>query len=305
MADRILLTGSTGFLGKIITAELQKLGYEVLTIGKHYHNTIQADLSKGEFKIANAGKIEVVIHAAGKAHEQPRSPEEIKAFYDVNYEGTKYLCNALLASKTKPASFVFISTVAVYGLDEGEMINEDTALNGTTPYAKSKICAEQWLQSWANDNAIQLAILRLPLVAGPNPPGNLGAMIRGIGTGRYLSIGRATAKKSIVWAADVAGIVPIAAKNGGVFNLTDGYNPSFAELETGIANVLGVRKARNVPHGLARILAFGGDLIGRRSPINNNKLRKITSTLTFDDSRARKILGWQSTPVLDKLENMI
>jgi len=305
MAGRILLTGSTGFLGKVIAVELQKQGYELLTLGKHHHNTIKTDLAKGEFEMENPGKIDIVVHAAGKAHSHPRSPEEIKVFYDVNFEGTKCLCNALIASRAKPAGFVFISTVAVYGLDKGEMLNEDTALNGETPYAKSKIQAEQWLQEWAKTNGIQLAILRLPLVAGPNPPGNLGAMIRGIGNGRYLSIGRAIAKKSVVWAADVASIIPVAAEKGGIFNLTDGYNPSFGELETGIAGILDVKKAKKVPHGLAKVLALGGDLMGKRSPINSNKLRKITSTLTFDDSRARKILNWRPVRVLDKLQDMI
>jgi len=305
MAGSVLLTGSTGFLGKVIAAELQKQGYEILTLGKHHHNTIKADLAKGEFEMENPGKIDFVVHAAGKAHSHPRSPEEIKVFYDVNFEGTKHLCNALVASASKPAGFVFISTVAVYGLDKGEMLDEDTVLNGETPYAKSKIQAEQWLQGWGKTHNIQLAILRLPLVAGPKPPGNLGAMIRGIGNGRYLSIGRAMAKKSVVWAADVAAIMPIAAQKGGVFNLTDGYNPSFGELETGIAHVLDVKRARKVPHGLAKVLAFVGDLMGKRSPINSNKLRKITSTLTFDDSRARKILNWQPNRVLDKLQDMI
>ena len=305
MAGKVLLTGSTGFLGKVIAAELPKQGYEVLTLGKHHHNTFRADLAKGEFELDYNGDIDIVVHAAGKAHSSPHTKEEIQAFFDVNFEGTKKLCNSLVAANIKPKSFVFISTVAVYGTDRGEMIKEEHELAGNTPYARSKIQAEQWLREWEKLNGIRMAILRLPLVAGPKPPGNLGAMIKGIGNGRYLSIGKAAAKKSIVWAGDVAGIIPVAAEKGGVFNLTDGYNPSFSELEVGIANILDVKKAKKVPYSIAKLLAFGGDLIGKRAPVNSNKLRKITSTLTFDDSKAREILDWQPTRVLDKLLEMI
>ena len=53
----------------------------------------------------------------------------------------------------------------------------------------------------------------------------------------------------------------------------------------------------NLPRFAAVILAKIGDLIGNSFPINSNKLSKITSTLTFDDSKARLAFGWEPTPV--------
>jgi nucleoside-diphosphate-sugar epimerase len=305
MTGRVLMTGATGFLGSIISSELIKQGYDILTIGKHESNTFMVDLVQPDFHISYQGKIDMIVHVAGKAHSVPRTKQQEQKFFDVNFEGTKNLCNAIMEAEIKPASFVFISTVAVYGQDKGEQIREDYPLLGKTPYARSKIMAEQWLTEWANINEIKLAILRLPLVAGPNPPGNLGAMIKGIGTGKYLSIGNADAKKSVVWAGDIAKIIPVAAQKGGIFNLADGYDPSFGELETGIAGILDVKKPRKISFAVAKILALGGDLLGRRAPVNSNKLRKITSTLTFDDSKARSELNWRPVAVLDKLPEMI
>ena len=89
--------------------------------------------------------METVIHLAGKAHIVPRTNEEIKTFYDVNYQGTVNLCKSLELVGI-PKSFIFVSTVAVYGCEEGENIDETHPLNGTTPYAKSKIMAEKFLQ---------------------------------------------------------------------------------------------------------------------------------------------------------------
>jgi nucleoside-diphosphate-sugar epimerase len=305
MAGKILMTGATGFLGKVIISELSGQGYEVLTVGKRDTDTFKANLAHGNFKLPYSRNIDIVIHAAGKAHSVPRTEEEEKEFFDVNFEGTRNFCNALIATGIKPTGFVFISTVAVYGLDEGEAVTEDAPLQGDTPYAKSKILAERWLQDWAGCNNIKLAILRLPLVAGPNPPGNLGAMIKAIKSGKYLSIGNASAKKSVVWAGDVAKVIPIIAFKGGTYNLTDGYDPSFGELEKAMIAALKANRVKKVPYWLARLFALVGDLLGRRAPINSDKLRKITSTLTFDSCKALTLLNWQPKRVLDKIQEMI
>ena len=55
----------------------------------------------------------------------------------------------------------------------------------------------------------------------------------------------------------------------------------------------------NMPLWLARIFARFGDLLGSKAPLNTNKLKKITSVLTFDDSKAREAFGWNPTPVLE------
>ena len=81
-------------------------------------------------------------------------------------------------------------------------------------------------------------IFRLPLIAGPNPPGNLGVMIDGIKKNRYFNIDEGRAHKSIVMAEDVASWIAAVAPIGGTYNLTDGYHPSFAELAALIANQL-------------------------------------------------------------------
>ncbi|MGZ3766514.1 MAG: NAD-dependent epimerase/dehydratase family protein [Mucilaginibacter sp.] len=305
MHQTILITGATGFLGSILCQQLSSDGFAIIKFGRGLNNDICGDLSGSDIKLNTELNIDYVVHAAGKAHVVPRNEMEAREFYDVNFKGTQNLCRALLSLTIRPKAFIFISTVSVYGVDEGDLIPEEHALGGNTPYAKSKIMAEQWLRTWANENGITLSILRLPLVAGPNPPGNLGAMIRGIRSGKYLSIGSASARKSVVWAADIAKIIPTVAETGGTFNLTDGYNPTFGELETSMAAALRVNKVKRIPYGVAKLLARIGSLLGKRSPINTDKLNKITSTLTFDDSIARKFINWRPVQVLDKISEMI
>lgn len=303
MLNNVLLTGSSGFLGGILDEELTNKGIVVTRLGRSIGQDIRVDI-QNPFTIAEK-RIDVVIHAAGKSHFVPKTKDEAHSFYRTNVEGTKNLCQALERSGTLPKGFIFISSVSVYGLDEGYNIPESAPLNGKTPYAESKILAESWLTEWAEGHNVILGILRLPLIAGANPPGNLGAMIRGIKTGKYLSIGEATARKSVVWARDIPRFISSITQKGGVYNLTDGYHPTFGELEESIASALHKQKPTKVPYWVAKVLAKVGDRAGLGFPINSDKLQKITSTLTFDDSKARKELGWNPTPVLSKIEEII
>lgn len=299
----VLLTGSSGFLGTVLQSSLTNQNYNVITLGRASSNNINFDLQTGVPVIDTA--IDVVVHAAGKAHVVPRSEAESQEFFQVNFEGTKNLCQGLVKSGTHVKSFIFISTVAVYGLEEGQLISENQPLKGETPYAKSKILAEAWLKKWAKEHNVTLGILRLPLIAGLNPPGNLGAMIKGIHTGRYLGIGKSNARKSVVWAEDIAAIIPKVAEVGGTYNLTDGYHPSFKELEDGIAAASGKKQPMHIPVSVAKTIALFGNLLGSNSPITTNKLHKMMSTLTFDDSRAREKLDWHPSSVLQKLPMII
>lgn len=301
----LLLTGSGGFLGKVIQATVKD--YNIINLTK--------DIVEGQcegrvdvrfpFQFKAGQNIQTVFHAAGKAHVVAKKDAEKEEFYRVNLEGTKNLCQALEKLDQLPKSFVFISTVAVYGVDKGQSIDENHPLKSTTPYADSKIRAEEWLAQWATKHEVRLSILRLPLIAGPKPPGNLGAMINGIKSGKYLSIGEANARKSIVWAEDIARIIPHLTEKGGIYNLTDGYHPTFGELEEVITAELKRSKPIKIPFWIAKGLAIAGDIVGRSFPINSEKLLKITSTLTFDDSRARRQLGWNPTPVLSRISKII
>lgn len=83
-----------------------------------------------------------------------------------------------------------------------------------------------------------LGIIRPSLIAGCNPPGNLGAMIQGIRNGRYLGIAGSRARKSVLMVQDIASLVPLLAEKGGVYNVCDSYHPSFRELEAVICKQL-------------------------------------------------------------------
>ena len=102
---------------------------------------------------------------------------------DVNFKVVKEFVAQVKEKVGVPKALVFISTVAVYGCEFGDLITEEHPLNGDTPYAKSKIMAEEYLSEWCKKHGVSLGILRPSLLAGKNAPGNLGAMVNGVRKG--------------------------------------------------------------------------------------------------------------------------
>ena len=290
---RIGLTGKTGFLGNIIYKILSE-DHEVHSIGRRDSSFLY------DFKSVRSTfpTIELIIHCAGKAHVLSNKNHQ-NDFFTVNVTHTENLLNSLSISNKVPIYFILMSSVSVYGQDTGNSINESHPLDAKDPYGLSKIQAENLVLEWCQKNKVICTILRLPLVVGQNPPGNLGAMIKAIQKGYYFNIAGGNAKKSMVLAEDVAKSILKVAPIGGIYNLTDGYAPSFYEISICISTQLKKSKPVNMHFGVAKLAAFFGDFLGSKAPINTNKLRKITSDLTFDDSKARASFGWNPTPVLE------
>lgn len=297
---KLLFTGASGFLGNNISS-LLKEKYDITTIGLTSQDDYKVNIAI-DAPVLN-GSYDLVLHAAGKAHSVPRTTEESNVFFDVNLQGTKNLCVALEKSGI-PKAFIFISTVAVYGCDAGEEITEEYPLLGDTPYALSKIQAEEYLQDWCKKHHVMLGIVRPSLIAGPNPPGNLGAMINGIKSGKYLSIGGGSCKKSVLMVQDIAHLIPLLAEKGGVYNVCDTYQPTFRELETVVTKQLGKGMPLSIPYWMAKLMALVGDCLGRRAPINSLKLNKITESLTFSNAKAVRELGWKPMSVLENFRIM-
>lgn len=299
----VLLTGATGFLGSRLYEDLA-LSHDVVTLSRQAmgNQPIVCDLAKTTPDLTGHC-FDFVVHAAGKAHAIPRHRRDLVGYEALNTKGTERLVTALERLPALPKSIIYISTVLVYGRSEGILLDEQTPLGATNAYGRSKARAEAIVQLWAERVGIQSTILRLPLVVGDQPKGNLATMINAIRRGYYVRIGDGLARRSMVRADDVAAVLEQAATVGGTYNLTDGYHPTIAELENAIAQAVGRRTIPTVPYYVAKGAATLGDginaLIGRKFPLDSIALQKLTSSLTFSDDAARQVLGWKPRPVLD------
>ncbi len=289
----LLLTGGSGFLGKIIAKEL---GFQSLDLlGRNKNSGIICDL---ESQVPLLKYYKTIVHAAGKAHLSPTNKQESQSFFNLNVNGTSNLLKGLELN-TPPEHFIYISSVAVYGLTEGTLINESQPLNAKDPYGESKIKAEEMVLNWCKANKVCLTILRPPLIAGPNPIGNLDDMIRAIKKQYYFNIGSGDIRKSMVLGSDIAKVIPLISPVGGIYNITDGYHPSIQEISFLIADQLKLRKPFSLPLALVLSISKMGSLfVGEKFPLNSGKLKKLLSELTFDDSALRKRINWAPTSIL-------
>lgn len=294
---KVLITGSNGFLGRHLTSfYLEQNVFELNRYSGDYKVSLENEIPKFN------EEYDLVIHAAGKAHSIPKTESQKQSFFDVNVTGTVNLLKGLEASGL-PKEFVFISSVSVYGLESGCNIDENFALLANDPYGKSKILAEHEVQKWCIENNVVCTILRLPLLIGTDASGNLHSMITAIKKGYYFNINGGIAKKSMLLVNDVGCFISKASSVGGVFNITDGYHPSFYELSQIISIQLGKKgKVKDIPFWIVKWIAFVGDIMGEIIPVNSKKLKKLNSDLIFNDSKARIVFKWTSVKVLEKFK---
>ncbi len=289
---KVILTGSTGFLGSLIKTKLLKFkNIELIELSN------EMDLvNLNSLKPLESIKIDIVIHCAGLAHTKKKT----SAFYQINHLGTKNLLTVL--TKNSPQNIIFISTVAVYGEESGNLIKENHPLNPKDYYGKSKLLAENEIINWADKNNSNYLIFRPSLIVGENPKGNLKKMIDGIKKGYYFNINNGGARRSMILAEDLAELIITSFDKTGIYNICSDENPSYFELSNKILNNLRInRKPLNLPYYLCKIVGKLGDLI-TILPFNSKTFVQLTSSLTFDNNYAKKKLKWAPKSILENFK---
>lgn len=281
--EHILITGAGGFIGRRLCVHFAAAGHMVHGVQRSVEVTdgvqqlVCADLSATVPELPV--RYNTVIHAAGLAHVRGKDDELERRMHDVNVTGTRNLCVALERVGV-PDRLLFVSSVAVYGCDNGLDIDERHPACPTTPYGRSKLQAEQYLAAWCQKHKVQLTIVRPVLIYGPDAKGNLQDMRRGLASGRYLSIGNGSgALKSIVMVQELVNRIAQLLDRPGIYNIC-GRDMGFRDIERMVCRDGDYRIPMTIPLWLARLLARIGDLLPR-APITTQRLNKIIKPLTY------------------------
>jgi len=168
---------------KNIYTEVYKFMKILITGTKGYIAQSFADYYTGETRLINlrdnswrdisfAG-YDAVLHTAGLVHTRETRRNQYD-YYIINRDLTLEVANK--AKKDGIRQFVFLSSISVYGLTTG-IITTNTPTEPTTHYGRSKLAAESMLTALADDT-FRVAILRPPMVYGPNCPGNFASLCR-------------------------------------------------------------------------------------------------------------------------------
>lgn len=150
MKKRVLVTGSEGFTGKYLTAELNNFGYEVFGVGRGSStskNYTQVDLLDLESLSSSISKIrpDIVIHLAAVAFV---GHGDVNDFYRINLIGTRNLLDAISELEKIPEHILLSSSANVYGNQAEGKLNETTSPSPSNDYATSKLAMEYMAKTW-------------------------------------------------------------------------------------------------------------------------------------------------------------
>lgn len=316
---KILITGASGFIGSFIVEEALNRGFETWAAVRKSSSRaflkderihfIELNLSSEEQLKQQLKDIQFdyVVHAAGVTkclHKED--------FFRINTEGTKNLVRALLDLQMPLKRFVYISSLSIMGAIREKQpyqeIRERDKAQPNTAYGKSKLEAEQWLNS-LNEKLFPFIILRPTGVYGPRERDYF-MMAKSIQSHIDFAVGFKQQDITFVYVTDVVQAVFLALEKGETgrcYFLSDGevyQSSTFSDLiRKELGNPWWIRIT--APLWLLRIITFCGEymghLTGKVTALNNDKYNIMKQrNWRCDISPARQELGYEPQVKLEE-----
>ena len=285
----ILVTGSSGFIARFLIPALAASGHAVIGIDKRtgpafggYFRFVRGNvLDDGAIDRAMPG-VDLIVHLAAE-HKDFGVPESL--YYEVNVDGTEKLLQH--ASRHGISSFIFFSSVAVYG-DSRVPTDETLAPAPDSPYGKSKLLAEQRILAWAAQAPERKAVIVRPTVIfGPYNYANMYRLIRSVARRRYVGVGDGANIKSIGYVENVAAAASFLMERMEpgveVYNYADSPHMPTLDLIACIARSLGMKvPSLRIPRPLALACALPLDLLAKATkkdlPLTAKRIAKFTNS---------------------------
>lgn len=294
----ILVTGGNGFVGTAMLARLNRDGVETRACTRRRDVQLPADghavqidglTARTDWQAALDG-VEIVVHLAARVHVMNDEAENALAeFRRINVDGTLNLARQAAAAGV--GRFVFISSIKVNGeatRPDRPFFADDPAAP-LDPYGISKMEAEMGLREIAATSAMEIVIIRPPLVYGPGVKANFSALARAVQRGWPLPLGRVNNRRSLVGLDNLVDFIatctthPRAANQA--FLVSDGRDLSTTQLVRSMAQAAGAN-ARLLPVPVWAVEA-GAALLGK-----GDMARRLCGNLQVDISKARSLLDW-------------
>jgi nucleoside-diphosphate-sugar epimerase len=214
---RVLVTGTSGFVGRAVVAALAARGDAVhaavrVTADAAHHSAATSAFAPGVTVVQHGdlgapvdwtgllSGIEAVVHLAGIAHAGPDVAEE-------RYDRVNHRATAALAAAARDAGvtrFVFVSSIrAQTGPAADQVVTERDMPSPTDAYGRSKLAAERAVAACR----VPFTILRPVLVYGPGVKGNLRALMRLAALPIPLPFASLEARRSLVSLANLASAI--------------------------------------------------------------------------------------------------
>lgn len=297
--SKILVTGSSGFIGKALCDRLLAKGNEIVApcrssenqpVHKLFHYVKITGVEDTVDWLPMLSNVDVVVHLASRVHiMSDASKNPLEEYRKVNVNGTLNLAQQAATIGVK--RFIYLSSIKVNGEETapGKPYTADDEAAPIDPYAISKYEAEIELRKIAHKAGMDVVIIRPPLVYGPGVKANFLRMMLLLRRGIPLPFGAIYNVRSLVALENLVDFIilciehPAAANQ--IFLVSDGEDLSTTELLRRLAKALGI-SARLLPLPTI-VLKIGAMLIGKSSIA-----RRLCGSLQVDINKNRELLGW-------------
>lgn len=295
----VLVTGATGFVGRFLCAELVAKGWlvraaikseeDIMRLPQGVQPVIMGFIGPDTEWVRALSGVEIVFHLSARVHvvnEQASDP--MSAFRRDNAAGTERLAREAVAAGVK--RLVFTSTIKVNGEVTSEPLTPDSPPQPSDPYSISKWEAEQILRAIGSETALEVVIVRPPLVYGPEVKANFLSLMKIVHRGMLLPLASVSNKRSLIYVENLVDALIVCAGHpaaaGKTYLVSDGDDVSTPELVRRLAS--GLRKpARLIPFPPS-LLRLAGRITGNSAAVD-----RLLFSLFVDSGKICKDLDWQ------------
>ena len=271
----ILITGHGGFIGTHLIKSLEKK-FNIIGISDKFSDTKIQQIKKDIRKISDKDipkKIDHIIHLAAITDVIYCQNNPTKCF-DVNVQGTQ---NMLEIARKRNLKFVFLSTSHVFGVPVRIPINENHPRSPNSVYSSSKLMGEILCEEYSRSYNLDISIVRLFSVFGPNSPDHLvtSRIISQLFTKNVITLGNLKPKRDFIYINDVISAIGLVLRNTSGFNSFNvGSGKSISILDLYVL--------------LKKISGIDTTLKPSKDNLRKNDVKNIIS-----DSKKLKKLGWK------------
>jgi nucleoside-diphosphate-sugar epimerase len=305
---RVLVTGARGFVGRSLIPQLVKRGFEVIAVVRkvdpHLKYVGEVTLKAvGDFtSLDDWGALvrgaDAVVHLSARVHVM--NDDSINSYRIANVEVTKKLAAAAAAAGCR--RFLFASSIKVNGERSARPFAADDDPNPQGAYGISKLEAEQALRVVAERSDMQVTVIRIPLVYGPEVGGNFLRIANLVLHGVWLPFGAIRNRRSLIGVGNLCDFICHDLATQPTVNvpalISDSQDISTPDLIRYIAAALQVRpRLFDVPVSALRLV---GAALGLRAEIS-----RLCDSLYIDPIPTMEKWNWRPPfSVMDSLDSM-
>jgi nucleoside-diphosphate-sugar epimerase len=300
-----MVTGANGFIGRTLCQALAHNGWKVAGVSRNpdyrsgtfgvsdHYLPLLSDADRWQQSLAS---IQCVIHLAARVHQMKATARSTNEYYDVNVAGSRFVAEQAVSAGVK--RFVFLSSIKVNGEGaEARVYSADDVPKPSDSYGRSKMDAELTLREICLNSAMELVIIRPPLVYGPGVRANFRRLLNFAALGVPLPFLSIDNRRSLVSVWNLVDFIETTMMHprasGETWLVSDGEDLATPDLLSRLARLMGKRPMLfAMPpawlKGFAHVLGLAAEA------------DKLCNSLQVDISPARSRLNWQPPLSVDE-----